>query len=177
MYKRQVTGRRTEDSLAGFVDADRIDTAVARLEDLEVELAAGTIALPGARELLSAIPGRRWAIATSASKRLGSARWAGAGIPTPQVVVTAEDVANGIPDPEPYLLAADRLGVDIAECIVVEDSPGGAASGHAAGAQVLAVGDQPWPTEPVGRVRDLRDVTCNVTDDGQLSLVVTSESV
>ena len=54
-------------------------------------------------------------------------------------VVVGDDVANGKPHPEPYLLAARRLGVDPARCLAIEDSPTGVASALAAGCTVLAV--------------------------------------
>lgn len=62
-----------------------------------------------------------------------------AGVPLPQVVVTAEDVPDGKPDPSGYLQAARRLGVDPSACVVIEDAPAGKAAGRAAGATVVAV--------------------------------------
>ncbi len=168
-----LAGIRTADSLARFIEPSRLDEAIARLEDHEVELAASTPRIAGAQELVASIPDRRWAIATSASRRLGLARWAGAGIPAPNVVVTAEDVVNGKPDPEPYVTAANLLGFGIAECVVVEDSPGGGRAGTASGARVLAVGDQDWPDAPTWRVRDLTSVSCAVGESGRLSLTIT----
>lgn len=165
-----LAGIRTSDSLGRFVEPERVSEAVSRLEDLEVELAANTPPLPGAIELLSSIPADRWAIATSASRRLGLARWAGAGIPLPPVVIAAEDVAEGKPHPEPYFNAAAALGFDVADCLVVEDSPGGGQAGFAAGAQVLAVGDQRWTVEPQWRVADLSSVSCTVTEEGLLKI-------
>ena len=54
-------------------------------------------------------------------------------------MVTGDEVSNGKPDPEPYVLAAERLGVPIASCLVIEDSPAGIDAGRAAGATVWAV--------------------------------------
>lgn len=54
-------------------------------------------------------------------------------------VVTGDQVARGKPDPEAYLLAAQRLGVDPAQCIAIEDSPVGIRSAHASGAATIAV--------------------------------------
>lgn len=167
-----LAGIRTKDSLARFVAADSVAEAVSRLEDLEVEFAVGTRSLPGAHELVSSIPGDRWAIATSASLRLGFARWTAASMPIPDIVIAAEDVSHGKPHPEPYLTAASRLQVDIADCLVVEDSPGGAQAGRAAGARLLAVGDQEWQFEPESRVPDLAGVECSVTQGGLLWITV-----
>ncbi len=67
--------------------------------------------------------------------------------------VTGDEVANGKPDPEPYLKAAEMIGVDIARCVAVEDSPTGLASATAAGAKVIGVRRQvPVPAAP-GRTR------------------------
>jgi sugar-phosphatase len=55
-------------------------------------------------------------------------------------MVTAEDVQRGKPDPQGFQLGAERLGVNIAECLVFEDSPAGVAAARAAGAHVAIVG-------------------------------------
>ena len=169
---RSLAGIRPADSLARFVNPSRLHEAVSRLEDLEVELAAVTPSIPGAPRLVSTIPDGRWAVVTSAGRRLGLARWTGADISLPRVVVAAEDVTKGKPDPEPYLSAARQLGVDNADCLVVEDSPGGGQAGFAAGAMVLAVGTQEWPSRPTWRVPDLSAVQCNTTNDGLLSITI-----
>jgi sugar-phosphatase len=54
-------------------------------------------------------------------------------------MVTAEDVANGKPHPEPYLAAARALGLPCEQCVVIEDSPAGLASAAAAGMRSVAV--------------------------------------
>nr|WP_272954589.1 HAD family phosphatase [Kribbella sandramycini] len=55
------------------------------------------------------------------------------------VIIAGDEVTNGKPHPEPYLAAAAKLGVDPADCVVIEDSPTGTAAGTAAGAYVVAV--------------------------------------
>ena len=55
------------------------------------------------------------------------------------MVLTREDVTKPKPDPEIYLLAAEKLGVEPGECLVIEDSPNGARAGVAAGMNVIAV--------------------------------------
>lgn len=167
---RKLAGRRAQDGLARFVAPERLADAVARLEDLEVERATPTTGIDGALELLSSLPGGQWAVATSASLRLATARWIGAGLPLPEVAVTAEDVVNGKPDPEPYLVAAQRLGVSPGNCVVFEDSASGALAASAAGATVVAVGDQAWPIEPAARVADLRQVDVRPDGDGHLAV-------
>ena len=167
-----LSGVRAEDSLARFVAPDRWSRAVARLEDLEVEAASASLPVAGALALVGTIPDDRWAIVTSASRRLGIARWRGAGIAIPPNIVTAEDVTNGKPNPEPYVRAATLLGVDIADCLVVEDAPSGGRAGRAAGAKVLAVGSLDWSFEPSSRVADLTAVDVAVSADGRLGVTI-----
>lgn len=109
------------------------------IEDMEVEDVADIQVLPGARALLESLPPERWAVVTSAGRRLVLARFAVAGLPVPERLVTAESVERGKPDPEPYRRGAELLGVPAAECVVVEDAPSGVRAGLAAGCRVLGV--------------------------------------
>lgn len=138
-YLAGAHGRRTSDRVADFLPPGRVAEATERLDALEAADTGGIIALPGVRDLLLSMDGLAWAIVTSMDRGQFQARTAAAGIPLPEVVVTAEDVTEGKPDPSGYLLAASRLGVDPAACVVVEDAPAGIAAGRAAGATVLAV--------------------------------------
>src|ERR1700733_4866702 len=98
----------------------------------------GVAPLPGARELLEALPPDRWTIVTSCTRPLGTTRLRAAGLPIPTHLVTCDDVKNGKPDPEPYLKGASLLGVAAKDCVVVEDAPAGIRAGKAAGARVIA---------------------------------------
>jgi sugar-phosphatase len=119
--------------------ADRVDEGLRRIADLELRDVADIKVLPGAAELLSALPADRAAIVTSATRELASARIAAAGLAAPAVLVTFDDVTNGKPDPEPFLTGAARLGIDPTRCLVVEDAPAGIAAARAAGCATLAV--------------------------------------
>lgn len=112
-----------------------------------------------AAELLASLPRDRWAAVTSGGRELMSARLAAAGLPVPDVLVTAEDVDVGKPDPAGYLLAARRLGADPAECIVVEDAPAGLEAGRRAGCRVIAVATSHSPGQLAG-YEVLPDLTC-----------------
>src|SRR6267143_1519113 len=112
------------------------DREVERREIADVE---GVIPLPGAMELLQALPLQRWAIVTSCTRPLAGVRIGTAGLPKPRHLVTSTDVQHGKPDPEPYLKGAQLLGVPAKECIVIEDAPAGIRAGKAAGARVLAL--------------------------------------
>lgn len=155
----ELVGRRSIDTLSEHLDPERADEACRRLEDLEVDSAVATVAVAGARELLARLPPGRFAFVTSATRRLATARWRGAGLPVPPLLITADDVTAGKPDPAPFLAGAALVGVDPRRCIVFEDSPSGGRAGLAAGATVVAVGRLEWPDTPAARVADLRHIT------------------
>ncbi len=123
-------------------EAEANSLADAELLDME-----GTEAIPGAAAFLSGLPAGRWAIVTSAHRRLALARLAAVGIPLPEVLICAEDVTNSKPAPDGFLLAAQKLGLDPARCVVFEDSHAGVAAGEAAGSAVIVVSathKEPW---------------------------------
>lgn len=109
------------------------------IEDLEIADTSDLKVLPGAKQLLESLPAERWAIVTSATRRLMLGRLEVAGLPAPERIVSADDVERGKPDPEPYRRGAELLGYRADECIVVEDAPSGVGAGKAAGSQVLGV--------------------------------------
>jgi len=117
----------------------RVAQGLARIAELELADVHDITILPGAVELLRALPADRVAIVTSATRALATARIMAAGLPAPAAVVTFDDVTNGKPDPEPFLTGAARLGVDPSRCLVVEDAPAGIAAARAAGCATLAV--------------------------------------
>jgi len=109
-------------------------------ETLDAEDSSGAIvALPGAQALLESLPASRWTIATSAARSVAPVWLRQAGLPVPDALVTADDVERGKPAPDPYLRAAQLLGVDPARCLVIEDAPAGITAAKAAGAMVLAL--------------------------------------
>jgi sugar-phosphatase len=94
--------------------------------------------LPGALELLSSLPKNRWTIVTSCTRALAEVRIKAAGLPLPAKWITSNDIANGKPNPEPFLKGAAVLGFPSSQCIVLEDVPAGVRAGKAAGAKVIA---------------------------------------
>jgi sugar-phosphatase len=163
-------GRRTSDRVADFLPADRVAAATARLDALEAERTDGITALPGALALLTAMNGMPWAMVTSMDKEQLRVRTGVAGVPLPPVVITAEDVPRGKPDPSGYLLAASRLGVDPSACVVIEDAPAGIAAGRAAGATVLAVATSHDRSELTAAHAVVADLTHVATGPGGLRL-------
>jgi mannitol-1-/sugar-/sorbitol-6-phosphatase len=109
-----------------------------KIEDREA-VADGIVAIPGAVALLNTIPRGRWCVVTSGTRFLATTRMRKFGIPIPDVLVTAEDVSNGKPDPEPYRRGAELLKANPADCVVFEDAPAGIRSAHAAGIKVISM--------------------------------------
>lgn len=136
---RAAHGRPSIDTIRDCLPNANHELENREVERCEMEDLQGVIALPGARELLAALPPDRWTIVTSCTRRLADVRLRAAGLPRPRQLVTCDDVRNGKPDPEPYLKGASALGFTAAECVVVEDVPAGIRSGKTAGARVIAV--------------------------------------
>ncbi len=107
------------------------------IEDIECADVADIEVLKGVKDLLARLPVGHWTIVTSATYRLARLRLETAGLLIPKRFVTADQVANGKPHPEPYLKGAALLGFAPEECLVIEDAPAGAQAGHAAGCKVL----------------------------------------
>ena len=128
--------RRLRPDLSG----DEAAAAARRQLALQYDDVSDVTAAPGARELLGELDrrGLPWAVVTSADPTLARVRLAAARI-RPALLVTADDVQAGKPDPEGYLLAARKLGADPRRCLVVEDAEAGVRAGRAAGATVAAL--------------------------------------
>jgi sugar-phosphatase len=109
------------------------------ITEAEINDVEGVVAIPGAAAFLNRLPSDQWALVTSAPRELALRRLRAAGINPPAVWVTAEDVANGKPDPACYVLGAQRLGVPVQDCLVFEDATVGIRAGEAAGADVIVV--------------------------------------
>jgi sugar-phosphatase len=161
-----VPGRRAADTVAVFVDPPLVEEATRRIARYELADVGDTAAVPGVLDLIPQLKGVPWAVVTSGFRELATARLRAAGIPLPDVVITAEDVTAGKPDPQPYLVAAARLGLPPADLIVVEDSVSGVAAGQAAGCRVVGIGEGALRTTADVVVRDL--VGARWTGDGLL---------
>jgi mannitol-1-/sugar-/sorbitol-6-phosphatase len=160
-------GRPARQIVAEHLPLELVDEGFASIEAIEIADTAGITLLPGAAEMLAAIPTERWAIVTSCSRPLAEARLAAVGL-EPPALVTASDTVLGKPHPDPFLTAARRLGHPPADCVVVEDAPAGIAAAKAAGCRSLGV----LGTVPADRlladvvVPDLTAVSVRVRPDG-----------
>ena len=132
-------GRRTIDTIRVIAPLLDVETEARLLEDAEALDFDGVTTLPGAAELLGALPSGSWTVVTSGTRTLATGRLVHGGLPIPQQLITADDVERGKPDPQPYFAGAAALGVDPADCLVIEDAPAGIEAGKAAGMTVLAL--------------------------------------
>lgn len=136
---RTAHGRPTVETIRELAPHLCAEDETARLEAAEATDTDGIVAFSGAAELLGSLPEGTWAVATSGTRRTAASRFAQTGLPVPRVLITANDIRRGKPHPEPYLLAAEGLGLNAQNCLVVEDAPSGVASARAAGARVVGV--------------------------------------
>jgi sugar-phosphatase len=163
-------GKRVIDVVAELVEPAALPAAAQVLIDMEMASATRVPAVPGAAELVSSIPPHLWAVVTSGRRDMALARLVSAGLPTPHVIIAAEDVHAGKPAPDPYLAAAEALQIAPEACAVFEDAPSGVTAARAAGAKVV-IGVGP---ATVGHDVDISvpDLT-NITFDGCHLVVAT----
>ena len=136
---RVAYGRRTEETIQLVAPHLQAEEEARLLEESEAGDTRGVLPGEGALTLLNSLPVDAWAIATSGTRAVATSRLKHTGLPIPNILVTAEDVTRGKPDPEPYLIAAKRLGIPADRCVVVEDAPAGIEAAWAAGMRSVAI--------------------------------------
>jgi sugar-phosphatase len=134
-----VHGRRAIETIRAARPELDAEAELATLVADETTDNADTEEIPGARALVSGLPPDAWAIVTSGLREVATARLVAARVPIPRVMITAESIERGKPDPDCYLKGAEALGVAPRDCIVVEDAPIGAAAARAAGMRLIAL--------------------------------------
>jgi sugar-phosphatase len=158
--KANNAGRRAEDMVRELVSSNLFTVASNRINSLEQDTSHMTVPLAGAKELLESLPNGVWTICTSANPNLGKARLEAAGLPIPKELVTGDDVKQGKPHPDPYLLGAKNLGFDPQDCVVFEDAEAGVISAIEAGVGlVIGVGIRAVETQADIVVRDLTGIS------------------
>ncbi|MFB7630453.1 HAD-IA family hydrolase [Streptomyces sp. NPDC056149] len=160
-------GRPAAAIVADLLPPGQVAPALALLEQAEVDAAGAVAPIAGAKELVASLPAERWAVVTSGTRRVATARLSAAGMRAGHLI-TVDDVKRPKPDPEPFLLAAHRLRVDPTRCIAVEDAPAGLEAARAAGMITVALTTTHQAQELVADVvvPDLTRVTACVTADG-----------
>jgi glycerol 3-phosphatase-1 len=144
------------------------------------DFGSDAVEIPGARYFLSQLEdaGACWGVVTSGTRALIDG-WLGIlGLTHPKMLVVAEDVESGKPDPRCYLLGRKRLGLEHSSSLVVlEDAPSGIRAGKAAGFKVIAL----TTTHSLAQlqeagadwiVEDLRSVSVKDVVDGRIELEI-----
>jgi sugar-phosphatase len=132
-------GRRTIETMRIVAPELDHEAEVERFITEEAGDLAGIAAVTGAVEVVRGVPPNRWGVVTSSPRSVTEPRLRCAGFPAPAVLIAADDVALGKPNPDPYLTAARRLGVAPERCLVFEDANSGLQSARAAGMQVIGI--------------------------------------
>ena len=146
-FLRVCHGRRAVETIRLAAPELDADAEMARFDPADEVGAEPPRPIAGAERVLGALPPGAWAVATSGPRALAIARLRGAGLPMPGVLVCAEDVECGKPSPDVYLRAAERLGIEPARCLVVEDAPAGLEAADAAGMAAIGVTTTHPPAE------------------------------
>jgi sugar-phosphatase len=138
-FLRFCHGRRAVETLRLAAPQLDADAEVARFDPADEAVAGPLRPIAGADRLVGTLPTGSWAVATSGPRASAVSRLQRAGLPLPGVLVSAEDVRRGKPDPEVYLRAAERLAVPPSRCLVIEDTPAGLEAARAAGMTTLGL--------------------------------------
>jgi sugar-phosphatase len=155
-FLRVCHGRRALETIrlaAPHLDAEA-EIAAFVPEDGSEKLALAPV--EGAPSLIQKLPVGSWAVATSGTRDVATARLRRAGLPVPGVLICAEDVVHGKPSPDVYLMAAAGLAADPRDCLVIEDAPAGVEAARAAGMQVVAL-------TTTHRIEELRADACTAS--------------
>ena len=172
-------GRPTVETIRLVAPHLPAEAEAARLDAGEAVDTDGVVAVQGAAQLVRSLPPNAWAIATSGTRNTALTRLRHTGVPLPSVLVTADDVVHGKPNPEVYLLAAAKLDVTPEKCVVVEDAPAGITAAHAAGMRVVALATT-HPQAELGqadvravRLADIQISSSDIRLGGRLTVRVT----
>lgn len=136
---RVVHGRPTVETISLVAPHLPAKEEAARFDAAEAIETDGVTGVQGAAQLVHALPPDGWAVVTSGTRDTAMTRLTHTSLPVPSVLVTADDIRRGKPDPEAYLLAAAKLRIAPGRCVVVEDAPVGISAAHSAGMRVVAV--------------------------------------
>jgi sugar-phosphatase len=162
-------GRRSIETIRMVAPELEAEAANMEVENLEIGDTEGVVALEGACDLLRSLPADRWTVVTSGTRPLATTRLRVAAMPVPERFVSANDVTEGKPSPEPYLKGAALLGFAPGDCVVIEDTAAGIRAGKAAGCRVIGL-TTTYPAEELAQA-DFIAGSCaelNVRFDGAM---------
>jgi sugar-phosphatase len=171
-------GRRSIETVrewAPHLDAEKENAIIERAE---IEDTRDLTVIAGAAQLLATLPPERWAVVTSGTRALATSRLKAVGLPVPKALITADEVRNGKPSPEPYLKGAKLVGFAPEDCLVFEDTPPGIEAAHAAGMRCVALTttyEREKLTTAEATITDFRDISFSLANCSQ-SLVINVSS-
>jgi sugar-phosphatase len=151
---------RTAEAVRILAPHLELEQEVEFLERAEATELDGVEIIDGAKEILMSLPNGAWGIVTSLTRRTAIAKLNHTGLPIPTVLITGDDVNQGKPAPDGYILAAERLGLAADRCIVIEDTPSGIQAACAAGMAVIGLAT----THPTKSIRQATFVVSNLKD-------------
>lgn len=157
-------GRPSRATIERYLDDDaQIREWTDAIHAMEAGRFDGVVEVAGAAAFIGSLPCERWALVTSALADPAQSRLRVVGVEPPTVLIGADDVTHGKPDPEGYARAARALGVDAGRCVVFEDTDAGIQAGLAAGCSVVVVGpNRSEATAGLARVDDMTQVGVRV---------------
>ena len=162
-------GRPTRETVRLVAPELDVEAEAALLEAGEAMASDGIYKIPGAREILESLPAGSWAVVTSGTRAIAEFRLKLTGLPIPPVLICADEIERGKPDPQGYLTAAAQLRRSADECVVIEDAPLGIQAAQAARMRVIAIAAT-YPRERLASadavVERLADLTINHDADG-----------
>jgi len=162
-------GRPTRETVRLVAPELNVEAEAALLEAGEAMASDGIYKIPGAREILESLPAGSWAVVTSGTRAIAEFRLKLTGLPIPPVLICADEIERGKPDPQGYLTAAAQLHRSADECVVIEDAPLGIQAAQAARMRVIAIAAT-YPRERLASadavVERLADLTINHDPDG-----------
>jgi sugar-phosphatase len=173
--RRVMHGRRSQDTIRDVAPNLDPEAEGLRIDQDQAADGEGLRPIAGAGQLLAALSGAHWAVVTSGPRFLAEARLRMVGLPPAEVLISGNDVQHGKPDPSGYLKAAARLGVNPADCVVIEDARAGVRAGITAGMPVIGVLTNHRPSELPGvraAVPDLRAIEVFRADRERIGLLV-----
>lgn len=164
-------GRPTLATMEHFLPGRDHTAELVEMSAFEETQVQGLVPVPGAIRTVKSVQGGAWAVVTSAPRRLAEIRLETTGFPVPEVLVPADEIERGKPDPQGFLLAARHLGIAAGDCLVFEDTQPGLDAGVRAGMQSVALLTTFAPDQLSAEwaVRDFNDV--RVTRKGDDLLV------
>lgn len=162
-------GRLAIDTMKYFMgDSETLINMSRLFVNEELLLANDVVGIPGAIEFANAIPVNQWAIVTSCSYELACARMSAVNLPRPNVLVTAETVPRGKPNPDCYIKAADLLNARAEDCVVFEDSDAGIMSANLAKMDVISINNA--SDLSILNISDFNDISIRINDLRELIL-------